>query len=582
MGVPGLFRYVCQRHPNAIKDIRVGDYHTKVDNLYIDSNALIHKAAQIIFAYGSYKTLIPVCDPNLPVKEKEKELFKLFWGYLCDIVETVTPTKVLYIAIDGCAPCGKMSQQRQRRFVAARTREKGSWNSSKITPGTLFMWELTKFINYSIRHMMISSPIWRRLTVFFSPHNVHSEGEHKVLDYIRSLPNAKDLSHCIWGPDGDLIMLSLIVKCPKFLWYREDNITPAKACIIDIGTFSKRIVSQWGKCILYSPRNLRIKIIGTQIIIINNQIINDFVLIGFFVGNDFLPKIAMFHLLEQGFDVMLEEYGDMRLTTGDNHIDMKSFSLFIDRVAHRERELLEGQASVSVRDKRFINRTLLSCVKTSISARSKAPRKVLDYEAYREKYYKIKLKISSDEEIEKLCKDYVRGLNWVFEYYCNGCPSFQWYYPYHYAPLFADLTSYMKRKFVEKIDPPNLEFVSTKPSEPFQQLLSVLPSQSVVELLPSIYTKLMKCFPEYYPLEFDVDYEGVNKEYQGIALLPFVDPDHLRKKYEKFHTIKSVRIYKRNQPGKIRKFTMNHNSPTYNYVSDYGSLRNCRVVVSNN
>ena len=39
---------------------------------------------------------------------------------------------------------------------------------------------------------------------------------------------------------------------------------------------------------------------------------------------------------------------------------------------------------------------------------------------------------------------YVYGLRFVFEYYFVGLASWSWYYPFYFAPLLCDITSYLK------------------------------------------------------------------------------------------------------------------------------------------
>jgi 5'-3' exoribonuclease 2 len=34
-----------------------------------------------------------------------------------------------------------------------------------------------------------------------------------------------------------------------------------------------------------------------------------------------------------------------------------------------------------------------------------------------------------------LVREYAQGLAWVMAYYYDGCASWNWYYPFHYAPF---------------------------------------------------------------------------------------------------------------------------------------------------
>ena len=149
-------------------------------------------------------------------------------------------------------------------------------------------------------------------------------------------------------------------------------------------------------------------------------------------------------------------------------------------------------------------------------------------------------------DIQKICHDYLEGMQWVLTYYTCKVPNWKWLFKYHYAPPASILAKYID----------SFTFSSygiTFPSTPFQQLMSVLPPKSA-HLIPAplCHYILDKDSPlaKYCPKEISIDLSGKRREWEGILLLPIVDFDLVRKCYFKDLDNVNPRDSKRNITGK--------------------------------
>lgn len=144
-------------------------------------------------------------------------------------------------------------------------------------------------------------------------------------------------------------------------------------------------------------------------------------------------------------------------------------------------------------------------------------------DGYQDRYYQQKFgKDPGDIEFRHgVARAYVEGLAWVLQYYFQGCPSWEWYYPYHYAPFAADF---------KDLDKMEINFSKGRTSLPFEQLMSVLPAASR-HAIPEIFHDLMlnedSEIIDFYPEDFEIDLNGKKFAWQGVALLPFIDMPRL-------------------------------------------------------
>ena len=167
-------------------------------------------------------------------------------------------------------------------------------------------------------------------------------------------------------------------------------------------------------------------------------------------------------------------------------------------------------------------------------------------EGYADRYYENKFHVDPQDIAfrNQVARSYVEGLAWVLLYYFQGCPSWTWYYPYHYAPFAAD--------FVE-LDKMSLNFDKGKPFKPFEQLMGVLPAASN-HAIPEPFHPLMSDedseIIDFYPEDFPIDLNGKKFAWQGVAILPFIDEKRLLDAMAKKYPLLSAEEHARNEMGK--------------------------------
>jgi 5'-3' exoribonuclease 2 len=382
------------------------------------------------------------------------------------------------------------------------------------------------------------------MEVIFSNEKVPGEGEHACAKFVRDYGDDNE-SFIITGMDADLVMLSLATHKKNFCILREN---------------SQRYRDEYFYINMREIReSLVFAMLGELPTYPEKQYINDFILMVYFVGNDFLPNIQSINISEGSVERMFSVYGEVVKSYGpmvsiENKINMKSLKLFITTLALKEVEFL-------VTKKPTFPDKLIEKYKSGNE---------FNFEAYRKEYYSTKVCCGNTEEnIKNLCIKYITGLQWVLTYYLKGCDDWRWFYPYSYAPLLSDLAKY--------IDCYNyVPFLKSKPFSPFMQLLCVLPQKSA-NLLPMSMAKILLNSPSY---ELQIDIDGKHQAYEGIVIgLPTIDFQDLETKYIKALENLDNREKHRNILGKIYKYIHTEKETTVlgTFKSRFGDIENCTV-----
>ncbi|XP_074298463.1 5'-3' exoribonuclease 2-like [Silene latifolia] len=213
-------------------------------------------------------------------------------------------------------------------------------DSNVITPGTEFMFELSNALKSYIVKRLESDPGWKEIKVILSDATVPGEGEHKIMSFIRTLrslpkynPNTR---HCLYGLDADLIMLALatheihfsilreyvgnvpdqkpdsessllsIIKIAEAVGYGSDKSTEQGKKWFDIQDKSRSMailpqnfefVHVW---ILreYLELDMQITDAPEKFVFDIERIVDDFIFMCLFVGNDFLPHMPTLEIRE--------------------------------------------------------------------------------------------------------------------------------------------------------------------------------------------------------------------------------------------------------------------------------------------
>ncbi|KAH6656466.1 XRN 5'-3' exonuclease N-terminus-domain-containing protein [Truncatella angustata] len=405
MGIPAAFRWLSTKYPKIIspviedKPIEMDDGSTipvdttrpnpngeEFDNLYLDMNGIVH----------------PCSHPeDRPAPRDEEEMMLEVFRYTDRVVNMVRPKKLLMIAIDGVAPRAKMNQQRSRRFRSAQEAQekeadkqehykmlkqqnggvlppetleamtKKAFDSNSITPGTPFMDILAGSLRYWCAYKLNTDPGWSKMKVIISDATVPGEGEHKIMNFVRSQRNSPEhdpnTRHVIYGLDADLIMLGLATHEPHFRVLREDVFADqgkvrtcrlcgqpgheARDCRGEVKPKDDELVDKkpmplkpfiWlHVSVLREYLAVELDVPGLPFKFDLERAIDDWVFLCFFVGNDFLPHLPALEIRENGIDTLTAIWRDNLPVMGgyltkDGHVNLDRAQYIFQGLAKQE------------------------------------------------------------------------------------------------------------------------------------------------------------------------------------------------------------------------------------------------------
>ncbi|KAI1381087.1 exoribonuclease 2 [Hypoxylon crocopeplum] len=406
MGIPAAFRWLSNKYPKIISPVaedqpiemedgtvipvdttKPNPNGEEFDNLYLDMNGIVH----------------PCSHPeDKPAPKDEEEMMLEIFKYTDRVVNMVRPRKLLMIAIDGVAPRAKMNQQRSRRFRSAQEAKekqadkeellkmikqqnggvlppetleevaKKAFDSNAITPGTPFMDILALSLRYWCAYKLNTDAGWANMKVIISDATVPGEGEHKIMNFIRSQRTSPDhdpnTRHVIYGLDADLIMLGLATHEPHFRVLREDVFFQegkSRSCKLcgqkghdarncrgtakeKDGEFDEKDKASPLKPFIWLHVSVLREYLAVELDVPGlpfrfdlERAIDDWVFMCSFVGNDFLPHLPALEIRENGIDTLTAIWRDNLAFMGgfltqDGHVNLERAQYILNGLAKQE------------------------------------------------------------------------------------------------------------------------------------------------------------------------------------------------------------------------------------------------------
>lgn len=432
------------------------------------------------------------------------------------------------------------------------------------------MIKLQEQLKYFVVKKVSTDELWKGVKVYLSGHETPGEGEHKIMDFIRYCKSQPDYDpytrHCLYGLDADLIMLGSVSHEPYFSLLREEvrfvklksgEKKPTSPEKINFYLLHLSILRDYLEIEFSEIKEKHPSLFNIE------NIIDDWVFMCILVGNDFIPHLPSYHINKNSLVLLYKAYIEVLpklkgYINEEGQLNLERLEIFFERLAELEQDQFndnskefevfkERKSRIKKKDKKLINffgdddevfedalesetvvepEDLLGSESDADESSSEEENGFMnstEFDLCKRNYYerKLDLKVVTKEIVREHTFAYIEALQWNLYYYYDGCQSWSWYYPYHYAPYVSDIKNFKDFK---------IKFPKDKPLLPYEQLLGVLPISSK-RFLPDSYQRIMiaKDSPLFgcYPTDFKLDQNGKTAPWEAVVLIPHLKEELL-------------------------------------------------------
>jgi 5'-3' exonuclease len=453
-------------------------------------------------------------------------------AYLREIVDVAAPTAGVYVSCDGVVCAAKRRQQRLRRFkgpwfsaaeravkraVGATAEEvAGSgWNQNALTPGSEFMAKLGTALVAAGRRLATE----RGLDVRVSTTDEPGEGEHKLLAHMRGLGSGGGVSSCsIYGLDADLILLAMLL----------DVDTGMEVTLLREAREFEGGASGWRS--LY-VRELMTALFGAGR---RPERVRDFVAAMSLLGNDFLPRSLTRTVRDDGIPTLIGGLERELWSEGRHLVAVADGRSGIRREGLAA--LIRGWAATEEVDMMAAAKHAMAAARRHVGVGATPVETAMrEWQAQPARWCSMGRLSGAGSGWKDLVRgpfgagpveDYLAGLAWVWDYYSGNAVCQGWVYDHHLPPLWSDIAAALDTRSELRVAAPPILWPTALP--PSIHLLSVLPADSVEELLPPTVARRMGAAPWYWPTSWSLYDVGRGQLWECEPVIPLIPESLLR------------------------------------------------------
>ena len=353
MGIKGLIHHIKNRYPLAIRYIDETTDPIHYDNLYLDATSLLIEGVEI-------SQLTPEQVLN------EDRLTNIFYK-INAIVHMIQPTKTLFVSLEGPDPFAKVWRNRQRRFkdLDISGPDKFVQNDFQNLSS-----QFHDYCNEYFQNKIKTDPVWGRIeNIVLAGAYAPGEAETKIFSYIRKMREDSDPSsydpnqtHCIFTPDNDLIVMSLMSHEPYITLYFNQTFFEDKPRLRKSRLRKPHNAMTRDSFVTLDIALLR-EYIQIDLKTCDERIFDDIPFLCLIIANDYMPQFLEIKNIE--FTTILDNYRKLiqqnKFIIEGCDINWANFAEFLSKFCNPETKNEYAKRNCSQEETENISRSVIEC-----------------------------------------------------------------------------------------------------------------------------------------------------------------------------------------------------------------------------